>query len=131
MAGPSTSPQQQRAPRVAGAVLAAEALLMLGVAAWQEAGALTSQAQVTAVAQGTAAYFLVFGVLVAGLAVAVWLGVRAAFGAAVFLQVLALPLAVTMASERFWVGALVLGTLALVGLVTLLSPSGREAFGRG
>ncbi len=104
---------------------------MLGVAAWQEAGALTSQAQVTAVAQGTAAYFLVFGVLVAGLAVAVWLGVRAAFGAAVFLQVLALPLAVTMASERFWVGALVLGTLALVGLVTLLSPSGREAFGRG
>jgi hypothetical protein len=48
----------------------------------------------------------------------------------VFVQVLALPLALTMAAERFWVGAVVLGTLAVVGLATLLSPSGRVAFGR-
>jgi hypothetical protein len=119
-----------RPPRVAAVVLGVEALLMLGVAVWQETGALTDQAQVPAVATGTAAYFLVFGLLVAGLAVLVSRGVRATFGAAVFVQVLALPLALTMAAERFWVGAVVLGTLAVVGLAALLSPSGRVAFGR-
>jgi hypothetical protein len=111
-------------------VVALEALLMLGVAVWQEGGVLAGEAQVVAIAQGTAAYFLLLAVVVAGLAVAVWRGARAAFGAAVFVQVLALPLVATMVVERFWPGALVLGSLAVAGLVTLVSASGRAAFGR-
>jgi hypothetical protein len=91
---------------------------------------LAGQAQVAAVAQGTAAYFLLLAVIVAGLALAVWRAARAAFGAAVFVQVLALPIVATMVLEGFWPGALVLGSLAVLGLVTLLSPSGRAAFGR-
>jgi uncharacterized membrane protein len=129
---PPSAPEPPRwpPPRVAGVVVALEAVLLLGVAVWQEGGVLAGEAQVAAVAQGTAVYFLLLAVVVAGLAVAVWRGARAAFGAAVFVQVLALPLVATMAVERFWPGALVLGSLAVLGLVTLLSAPGRAAFGR-
>jgi hypothetical protein len=53
-----------------------------------------------------------------------------AFGAALFLQVLALPLAWTMAGEGFWAGAVPLGVVALVAAGALLSAPGRAAFER-
>jgi hypothetical protein len=132
--GPSSAPEQpatrSTAHQVAALALALEALAMLGVAAWQESGALRGGADNPQVAQGSAAYFLVFGLVVAAFAVAAWRGARWVFGPAVFLQVLALPMAVSMASEGFWLGAVLLGGLAVLALVALLAPSGRAAFGR-
>lgn len=116
--------------RVAGAVVAVEALAMVGVAAWQESGVLAGRAVRVDVATGTAAYFLVVGLAVAVLAVLVWRGVRGAFGPAVFLQLIGLLLAGTMVAAGWWLGAVLLAGLALGTLVVLLSPSGREAFGR-
>jgi hypothetical protein len=130
MPSPAAAAPRWPPARVAGAVVALEAVLLLGVAVWQEGGVLAGQAQVVAVAQGTAAYFLLLAVAVAGLSVAVWRAARWAFGAAVFVQVLALPLVATMVAEGFWPGAVVLGSLAVLALVALLSPSGRAAFGR-
>lgn len=108
-----------------------EAAALLGVAAWQEAGLLAGEAARPDVATGTAAYFLLVGVAVAALAFFLARRARWAFGPAVFVQLLAGLLAGTMASAGLWVGALVLGGLAVLGLVVLLAPSGRAAFGRG
>jgi hypothetical protein len=110
--------------------VAVEAVAMVGVAVWQESGVLAGQAVRVDVATGTAAYFLVVGIAVAVLAVLVWRGVRGAFGPAVFLQLIGLLLAGTMVAAGWWLGAVVLAGLALGALVVLLSPSGREAFGR-
>jgi peptidoglycan/LPS O-acetylase OafA/YrhL len=127
---PEPPAARSRPHQVAALVLGLEAVAMLGVAAWQEGGALRTGAD-NQIAQGSAAYFLVFGLAVAAFAVAAWRGARWVFGPAVFLQVLALPMAVSMASEGFWVGAGLLGGLAVLALVALLAPSGRAAFGRG
>ncbi len=119
-----------RPRRVAAVALGLEALAMLAVAVWQEGGVLRGDAVTPQVAQGSAAYFLVFGLVVAGFAVAAWRGARWVFGPAVFLQVLALPIAVSMATEGLWWGAALLGGLAAASVVVLLAPSGRAAFGR-
>ena len=116
--------------RVAGSVVGVEAVAMVGVAVWQESGVLAGQATRVDVATGTAAYFLVVGLAVAVLAVLVWRGARGAFGPAVFLQLVALLLAGTMVAAGWWVGAVLMAGVALAALVVLLSPRGREAFGR-
>jgi hypothetical protein len=115
---------------MAAVVVGIEALAMLGVAVWQETGVLGGQAAQPDVAVGTAAYFLLVGAVVAVVAAFLWRAARWAFGPAVFLQLLGLLLAGTMASAGLWTGALALGVLVAIGLVVLLSPAGRAAFGR-
>lgn len=119
-----------RRRRVA-AVLAAEAALTLGVALWQQSGLLRGDAARPEVAWGSSAYFLLVAVMLSGLAVAAWRGGRWCYGPAVFVQLIGLPLAATMAAEGLWLGTVVLGGLAGVGLWLLLPAGGRAAFGRG
>lgn len=116
--------------RRVAAVLAAEALLALGVTGWQLSGLSRGDAAQPEVAWGSSSYFLLLAALVSALAFATARGARWAYGPAVFLQVLALPLAVTMAVEGLWLGTVLLGGTAVLGAVLLLSESGREAFGR-
>lgn len=111
-------------------VLAAEGLLTLGVAAWQLLGLSQGAAERPEVAWGSSTYFLLVAAVVAALAVFAWRGARWVYGPTVFLQVLALPLAATMAFEGLWVGAALLGVAAAAGLVLLVSEQGREAYGR-
>jgi len=118
-----------RQQRVA-AVLAAEALLTLGVAGWQLLGLSRGGAARPEVAWGSSTYFLLVAAVVAVLAVFAWRGARWVYGPAVFLQVLALPLAATMAAEGLWLGTVLLGGVATFGLVLLVSEPGREAYGR-
>lgn len=118
---------QQR--RVA-VVLAAEALLALGVAGWQLLGLSQGEAGRPEVAWGSSTYFLLLAAIIATFAFATARGARWVYGPAVFLQVLGLPLAVTMAVEGLWVGAALLGGVAVAGLVLLLRERGRQAYGR-
>lgn len=120
---------EQRHRRVAG-VLAAEALLTLGVAGWQLLGLSQGAAERPEVAWGSSTYFLLVAAVVATLAYFAWRGAHWVYGPTVFLQVLALPLAATMAVEGLWLGAALLGATAVVGLVLLVSEDGREAYGR-
>lgn len=116
--------------RRVAAVLAAEAVLTAGVAVWQLVGLSRGEAARPEVAWGSSSYFLLLAAVVAVLAVVAVRGARWVYGPAVFLQVLALPLAATMATEGLWWGAALLGGLAVAGLVLLLGEHGRQAFGR-
>ncbi len=111
-------------------MLAAESLLTLGVAGWQLLGLSQGDAGRPEVAVGSSTYFLLVAVVVAALAVFAWRGARWVYGPAVFLQVLALPMAATMAVEGLWLGTVLLGGVAVLGLVLLVSEQGREAYGR-
>jgi len=82
------------------------------------------------VAVGSTAYFLTLAVLILLLAVGLWMRRRWLYGAAVFTELIALGLTWEMLSERFWLGALLLGTTAIAALAALLSRPGRAAFGR-
>jgi hypothetical protein len=108
-----------------------EAFLTLGVAIWQQSGLLSGDAARPEVALGSSAYFLLVAAMLVGVATGAWRGGRWAYGPAVFVQVLAVPLAASMASEGLWLGTVVLGGLALAGLWLLLRDGGRVAFGRG
>ena len=72
----------------------------------------------------------VTGALVLLVAVAAGRGVGWAMGAAVVVQLLALAVTYEMAKEGFWAGAAPLGLASVVALLSLLSLSGRAAFGR-
>ena len=111
-------------------VLGVQAVLAVGVGVWQLIGLSGGSAERPEVAWGSSSYFVLVGLVVAAFAWASWTGARWVYGPAVFVQVLALPLAITMASEGLWVGAVLLGGLAVGGLVLLVSPAGREAFDR-
>ncbi|HSK27490.1 MAG TPA: hypothetical protein VK894_11340 [Jiangellales bacterium] len=115
---------------VAGTVVSLDAAALLGFALWEVYRSTVETPSSEAVAQGTMAYFGLLGTVVAVLAVAVWRLRSWSHGAAVFLQLLALPVAWTMAGGGFWWGAVLLGGSAVAALVALLSPAGRAAYGR-
>jgi hypothetical protein len=115
---------------VAATVVSLEAAALTGFGAWELWRSGVETASNRAVAEGSTAYFLVLGLLVAVVAFATWRRHRWSYGAAVFLQLLALPVAWTMATAGFWAGAVVLGAAAAAGLVALLAASGRAALGR-
>jgi len=112
-------------------VLGAEALLSAGVAVWQLFGLSLGGAARPEVAWGSSTYFLLLAAIVGAIAAFAWRGAGWAYGPSVFLQVLALPLAATMAAEGLWLGTALLGGLAVLGLALLLPGLGRAAFGRG
>lgn len=116
--------------RRVAAVLGGQAVLATGVGVWQLVGVSSGDAASPEVAWGSSTYFVLVGVALVGLAWACARGSRWVYGPAVFVQVLSLPLAVSMATEGLWVGALLLGGLAATGLWLLISPAGREAFER-
>ena len=116
--------------RRVAAVLAVEAGLATGVGVWQLVGVSVGGAESPEVAWGSSIYFVLVGVGLAGLAWACARGSQWVYGPAVFVQGLSVPLAVSMALEGLWVGAVLLGGLAGTGLWLLVGPAGREAFER-
>lgn len=116
--------------RVATGVLAAQALALLGFAGWLVWETVVATPDNPAVAQGSAAYFVVLALILCGVAWALarrhgWAG-----GAAVFVQLLALPMAWYMGRAGLLVGAVPLAAGALAALVGLLTPASRAALGR-
>ena len=111
-------------------VLGGQAVLAAGVGVWQLVGVSSGDAASPEVAWGSSTYFVLVGVALAALAWACTRGSRWVSGPAVVVQVLSMPLAVSMATEGLWVGAVLLGGLGATGLWLLLGPAGREAFER-
>ncbi|MCU0264866.1 MAG: hypothetical protein MUC45_01955 [Actinomycetia bacterium] len=130
-AAPSTGPGRPPGGLVvATAAVTAVGLASLGWSAWEGYRLATSTPQNERVAVGTALYFATFGALVLLVA---WSFARRrgwAFGAAVFVLLLALAIAAVMVQGGFWVGAVLLGGTALAGLAAALRPDTRVLFGR-
>ena len=124
--GPVPSVQHRRVATVLGV----EAALAIGVGVWQLIGVSVGGAESPEVAWGSLTWFVLVGAAMIGLAWACARGSQWVYGPAVFVQVLSVPLAVSMATEGLWVGAVLLGGLAGTGLWLLVSPVGREAFER-
>lgn len=82
------------------------------------------------VAVGSMAYFLTLGVLILLIAAGLWTQRRWLYGAAVFIELIALGLTWEMLTERFWIGAVLTGGTAIAALAALFSRNGRAAFGR-
>lgn len=124
------SPTGPTSARLATAAVAAVGLALLGWAGWEAYRWSTSAPQNQRVAWGTTLYFLTFGLLV--LLVAWAFGRRQgwAFGAAVFVLLLALAIAGVMVQAGFWWGAVPLGVVSLGGLVAAFRSDTREVFGR-
>ena len=103
---------------------------MLGFALWLGFELLTRSPSNEDVAQGSTVYFIVFGVLVLLVAWALWRGRGWSHGAAVFLQLLALPIAWYMVRGHAWWGAVLLTVIAATAIVALLRRETRTALGR-
>jgi hypothetical protein len=104
---------------------------LVGFAGWNLMRRSSEDPSNSAVYGGATAYLALFGVLIMGVAVALAARKRWAFGAAVFLQLLALGVVYEMATGGFWLGAGLLGLACAGTLVALLSAPARAALGRG
>lgn len=112
------------------AVVTAQGLALLAWGLYELVELQGDQASNRNVAVGTTAYFLTLAVLVLLIALGLWAQRRWLYGAAVFIELIALGLTWEMLTERFWLGAILTGGTAIVALVTLFSRTGRAAFGR-
>jgi hypothetical protein len=127
---PDDTPRRTRGPAIATAVIVAQGLTLVAFGAWLMVARSGDSPSNESVYQGSTAYMFVTGALVLLVALAARRGVGWAMGAAVFVQLLALGVTYEMAKEGFWAGAVPLGLASVVALQSLLSPSGRAAFGR-
>jgi hypothetical protein len=129
---PIDSPPGRRpaALLIAVGAVVAEGVASLGFAAWLLLRGTREEPSNQGVLQGTTAYLLLMGALVLGVALALWLQKRWAFGAGVFLQLLGLGVTYQMASGGFWTGAVLLGLACVGTLVALFSAPARAALGR-
>jgi hypothetical protein len=123
------------APRPPGLVLVAavtavEGLSLAAFGTWLGVESRVARAADDRMAAGSAVYFLVLGPLVLLVAWALWRRQGWAMGAALFVQLLALPVAWTMAQGGLLVAALPLAAAAVAGVVVLLQPGTRHALGR-
>ena len=116
--------------RLAIAAVFAQGLAVLGFGLWLVFELLTQSPSNEDVARGSAVYFLVFGLLVLLVAWGLWRRSGWSHGAAIFLQLLALPIAWYMLRGDIWWSALLLTTVAVAALVALLRPQTRAALGR-
>lgn len=115
---------------VATLVVGLEALTLLGFAGWlvlRHGSEVPSNEQVYS---GSVVYLVVFGAMVAIVAASLWKLRGWAFGAAVFMQVLALPIAWQMGGAGFWLGAVPLAMVAVVAVIGLMSGPARLVLGR-
>lgn len=137
-AAPSGSPSaasSRRATRPRAVVLVAAVVTAQGIALlcwglYELVQLQGDQASNRDVALGSTAYFLTVGMLVLLVAAGLWTRRRWLYGAAVFIELIALGLTWEMLTERFWVGAVLTGSTAIAALAALLSKNGRAAFGR-
>lgn len=111
-------------------MVSAEALALLGFGLWLAYEMIVETPSNRSVATGSMVYFLVLGLGIAAIAIFAWRGRRWVYGPTVFLQLLALPIAYYMLVGGFVFGAVLVAGVAVTGLVALLSPEGRSAFGR-
>lgn len=109
--------------------MAAQGAALLGYAAYLAVAAQRSTASNAELADEIPWYFLGLGALVVAVAVGVWRRAGFGYGAAVALELLALPIAWEMARARF-LGAVPLAASAAVALWALWSGPGRRDFGR-
>lgn len=129
---PPTALSDTRPPGLIAAtvVLALQALALGGFAAWmivRHGSDVPSNEQVYS---GSVVYLVVFGAMIAIVAVSLWRLRGWAYGAAVFFQILALPIAWMMAGEQLWVGAVPLAAAAIVAVGGLMTESSRQILGR-
>lgn len=115
---------------VATLVVAAQGLAVLAYTAWLGYELVTAEPDNMAVATGSATFLLLFALAVLGVAAALWRRQSWAGGAAIALELLALPICYEMVGGGFWLGALVLGPAAVAALVALMGEPGRTALGR-
>lgn len=115
---------------MACAVTSAEAVLLLGLGAWLVYENLVETPSNAAVAQGSAGYFVVLGLLALLPAAGLWRRRGWAYGAGVFLNLLALPLAWYMLRGGQPLAGLLLAAGAAGALAGLFSRPVRAVFGR-
>lgn len=115
---------------MAVAGVAGEALALFGLGSWLAYGSLTLTPANTDIAQGSTAYFLTVGVVVAALAHFLHRRRGWAAGPAVLVQLIGVLMALTMLREGFLLGGLPTLAVTVVTLAALVSPKGREALGR-
>jgi hypothetical protein len=129
---PSPRAQPSRPPRLWWAVAAVtlEGAALLGFGGWLLVESQVAQASDDDVAAGSTAYFIVLGLLGLLVAWTLWRQRSWAFGAALFTQILALPIAFTMVAGGFWPGGIALLAIAVLGFAGLFSAPTRTAFGR-
>jgi hypothetical protein len=123
-------PRRPGALLLAAGVVALQGFAWLGFAGWNLLRRSSEEPSNPGVYQGATAYLALFGVLVLVVAGGLAARKRWAFGAAVFLQLLALAVAYEMATGGFWLGAGLLGLACAGALVALFSASARAALGR-
>jgi len=124
------SPGRPRGLRLAAVVVLVEGLALLGFGGWLVFELATRDPSNRDVATGSSVYFVVLGLLVVLVAWGLWRRSGWSHGAAVFLQLLALPVAFSMAQAGAWWGAALLGVLAIVTVIGLLKRDTRVALGR-
>ncbi len=129
---PSDSGRAARTPALilVAAVVSAQGAALLAWAGYELVELQRDQASNRAVAVGSTAYFFTLGALILLIAVGLWTQRRWLYGAAVFIELIALGLTWEMLTERFWLGAVLTGGTAVAALTALLSKNGRAAFGR-
>jgi hypothetical protein len=129
---PSPPPRPPRPPRLWWAVtaVALEGGALLGFGVWLLIETQIADASNEDVAAGSTAYFIMLGLLALFVAWTLWRQRSWAFGASLFLQILALPIAFSMVSAGFWPGGVALLAVAAVGFAGLFSQPTRSAFGR-
>jgi uncharacterized membrane protein len=115
---------------VAIAAVLVEGLAVLGFALWLGVELVTQSPSNEDVARGSTVYFIVLGALVLLVAWGLWRRSGWSHGAAVFLQLLALPIAWYMLRGHAWWSALVLTVIAVATIVALLRRETRTALGR-
>jgi hypothetical protein len=129
---PADSEPAARPPALilVAAVVTAQGVALLAWGLYELVQLLRDQSSNRDVAVGTMAYFLTLAALVLLIAVGLWARRRWLYGAAMFVELIALGLTWEMLTERFWLGAVLLGGTSVAALVALLSRDGRAAFGR-
>ena len=115
---------------VAASVVALQGAALVGFAGWNLLRRSGEDPSNPGVFQGSTAYLALFGGLVLVVAGALVRQQRWSFGAAVFLQLLALAVAYEMASGGFWLGAGLLGLAGIGALAALFSRPVRQTMGR-
>lgn len=128
---PSDDRRRPGALLIAAGVVTLQGAALVGFAGWNLMRRSSEDPSNPAVYEGATAYLALFGVLIMVVAVALAARKRWAFGAAVFLQLLALGVVYEMATGGFWLGAGLLGLACAGALVALLSAPARAALGRG
>jgi hypothetical protein len=115
---------------LAAAIVGLQAVALLGYGGYLVVQSRISEATNDELAAELPIFFLVLGALVALVAVGLARRSGFAYGAAVAVELLALPIAWEMAQERFWAGAVPVTIAAATALWALWSLPGRAEFGR-